>query len=59
MQQQSQKEPTQTSKILIRKSEMGKCSFVDPNILIWIRIQDFGPIWIRIQGYAVNFKEKI
>ena len=26
---------------------------------IWIRIQDFGPIWIRIQGYTNNLKEKI
>ena len=39
-------------------------SVVDPNTVhwIWIRIQDFGPIWIwfriRIQGYAINFKEK-
>ena len=22
--------------------------------LIWIRIQDYGPIWIRIQGYMFN-----
>ena len=39
-------------------------SVVDPITVhwIWIRIQDFGPIWIwfriRIQGYAINFKEK-
>ena len=25
---------------------------------IWIRIKDFGPIWIRIHGYAVNFERK-
>ena len=27
---------------------------------IWIRIQDFGPIWIRvrIQGYSINFEIK-
>ena len=26
---------------------------------IWIRVQDFGPIWIRIQGYTINFERKI
>ena len=28
--------------------------------LNWFRIQDFGPIWIRIQGYryTVNFERK-
>ena len=26
--------------------------------LIWIWIQDFGPIWIRIQGYTINFERK-
>ena len=25
---------------------------------IWIRIQDFGPIWIWIQGYTINFGRK-
>ena len=25
---------------------------------IWIEIQDFGPIWIRIQGYNNTLKEK-
>ena len=25
---------------------------------IWIRIQDFGPIWIRIGGYTINFERK-
>ena len=24
----------------------------------WIRIQDFNPIWIRIQGYTINFERK-
>ena len=26
--------------------------------LIWIRIQNFGPIWIRIPGCLINFEEK-
>ena len=26
---------------------------------IWIRIHDFGPNWIRIQGYNMNFERKI
>ena len=28
-------------------------SVVDPNHWIWIRIQDFGPIWIRIHNTAI------
>ena len=31
----------------------------DANTLrIWIRVQNFGPIWILIQGYDVNFERK-
>ena len=26
--------------------------------LIWIRIQDLGPIWIRIRGFVNNFDKK-
>ena len=35
--------------------------FVDPNTVhcIWIRIQDFGPILIRIQGYVINFEKNV
>ena len=34
-------------------------SVVDPNTLIWTQILNFGPIWIRIQGYVINFKRKV
>ena len=41
----------------IQSEYIERTSVVDPNTVnwIWIRIQDFGPIWIRIQGYTVNF----
>ena len=35
-----------------------KAVFVNPNTLIWIRIQDFGLILMKIQGYAINFERE-
>ena len=34
-----------------------KSSVVDPSTLIGIRIQNFGPFWIRIQNYVINLEE--
>ena len=36
----------------------GRISVVDPKTLNFDPDQNFGPIWIRIQGNTFNFEEK-
>ena len=45
--------------ILIRLTSLGFLAVLRIQIhWIWIRIQVFCPIWIRIRGYAINFRRK-